>query len=245
MSASCSGVSVRWRLRQASGRQAEIDRAALVLLHVVQAMAHQHRELVDIGGLVGEQAGLAHADQRRVDALMRAAFRRQRHARGRRHDHEARILVAGVVQRIEAAGDERIVERADRQQARAEQLVAEPQRRELDEQVVLGDAELDMLAARRLAPELGRHDLELAEHVLGFGVRPQAAPVHPGAEIGRDRDVGRGGDDALATARCPRRRWRSGSCRSLPGCSTSCRWAAAAPPGSPRRAPRCGGGLRR
>ena len=53
--------------------------------------------------------------------LVRAAFGRQRHARRRRHQHEARILVAGVVQRIEAAGDERIVERADRQQPRAEE----------------------------------------------------------------------------------------------------------------------------
>ena len=53
-----------------------------------------------------------------------------------------------------------------------------------------------MLAARRLAPELGRHDLELAEHVLGFGMGPQAAPVHPGAEVGRDGDVGRRRHDA-------------------------------------------------
>jgi hypothetical protein len=62
--------------------------------------------------------------------------------------------------------------------------VAEAERGELDEQVVLGDAELDMLAARRLAPELGRHDLELTEHVLRLGVAEQAAPVDPGAEIG-------------------------------------------------------------
>ena len=121
--------------------------------------------------------GLADADQRRMDALVGAALRRQGQPRRRGDDHEARILVAGVVQRIEAAGDEGIVERADRQQARAEQLMAEAQRRQLDEQVVLGDAELDVLAARRLAPQLGRHDLEFAEHVLGLGMGPQAAPV--------------------------------------------------------------------
>jgi hypothetical protein len=72
-------------------------------------------------------------------------FGRQRDARRRRDDHEAGVLVAGVVQRIEAARDERVVERADRQQAGAEQLVAQPERGELDEQVVLGDAELDVL----------------------------------------------------------------------------------------------------
>jgi hypothetical protein len=33
---------------------------------VVEAEAHQHRELVDIGRLVGQKAGLADADQRRV-----------------------------------------------------------------------------------------------------------------------------------------------------------------------------------
>ena len=36
--------------------------------------------------------------------------------------------------------------------------------------------------------------------------REQAAPVDPGAEIGRDRDVGRGGDDALGEIASSRRR---------------------------------------
>ena len=142
-------------LRQAARRKTQIDRAALGLLHVVEAVPHQDRQLVDIGRLVGDEAGLADADQRRVDALVRAAFRCERHARRRRHDHEARILVAGVVQRIEAARDEGIVERADRQQARAEDLVAEAHGGQLDEQIVLGDAELDVLALRRLAPAAG------------------------------------------------------------------------------------------
>ncbi len=107
-------------LRQAARGEAQVERRALRLLHVIEPEAHQHREFVDEGGFVGEQARLADADQRRVDALMRAALGRQRHARGRGHDHESRILVARVVQRIEAAGYEGIVERADRQQACAE-----------------------------------------------------------------------------------------------------------------------------
>ena len=44
---------------------------------------------------------------------MRTAFRCQRHAGRRADDHEARILVAGVVERIEAAGDERIIHGPD------------------------------------------------------------------------------------------------------------------------------------
>ena len=65
---------------------------------------------------------------------------------GRRRDQqEARILVAGVVQRIEAALDERVVERADRQQPLAEDRMRQAERREQDEQIDLGDAEFDML----------------------------------------------------------------------------------------------------
>ena len=70
------------------------------------------------------------------------------------------------------------------------------QRRHQDEQVHLGDAELDVLALRREIPVEGRGDLLAAEQVGLLGAREQAAAVDPGAEIGRDRDVGRRGDDA-------------------------------------------------
>ena len=92
------------------------------------------------------QARLAERDQRRVDRLVRAAFGAERDAARRRDQQEARVLVAGVVERIEAAGDERVVERADREQALAEQVAREAGGGEHQEQVVLGDAELDMLA---------------------------------------------------------------------------------------------------
>ena len=173
---------------------------------------------------------------------MRAAFGRQGHARGRRHQHEARVLVAGVVQRIEAALDERIVERADRQQPRAEQRRGEAQRGELEEQIVLGDAELDVLALRRHRPALRRDDLFLAKRVGALGAVEDAAPVDPRPEIGRDRDVGRGRDDALGELAVARRRCRPGSCRSLPA---STAWRRAGPAGSaaPRSRRRsCGAG---
>jgi hypothetical protein len=61
---------------------------------------------------------------------MRAAFRRQRDARRRRHQNETRVLVAGVIERIEAARDERIVQRADRQQPLAVDGVRQAERRQ-------------------------------------------------------------------------------------------------------------------
>ena len=100
-----------------AGREPQIDRAAglvaqpgrlvgialAVALHVVEGEAHDHRELVDEGRLEGGEAVLRQADQGRRDRLMGAAFGRQGHAGWRRDDHEARILVAGIVQGIEAA----------------------------------------------------------------------------------------------------------------------------------------------
>ena len=85
---------------------------------------------------------------------MRAAFGRERDARRGRRDDEPRFLIAGVVQRIEAAAHERIVERADGQQPLAKQRVGQAQRRQHQEQVHLGNAELEVLAFRTHLPFL-------------------------------------------------------------------------------------------
>ncbi len=58
-----------------------------------------------------------------------------------------------------------------------------------------------MLPPGREIPGEGRRDLLLAEFVGLFGAGKQPAPVHPAAEIGGDRDVGRCGDDALRQRR--------------------------------------------
>src|SRR6185437_14365344 len=108
----------------------------------------------------------------------------------------AGVLVAGVVERIETAGNEGIVERADRQQALAVDRVRQAQRREQDEQIVLGDAELEMLALRRELPVESGRDAFVLERVGHLLVREQAAPIHPWAEIGGNSDIGRRGDDA-------------------------------------------------
>ena len=165
-------------------------------LHVLETPAHDDGEFIDEGRLERCQPILRHADQGCCDRLMRAAFRRQRDAGRRRRHHEARVLVTGVVQRIEAALDEGIVQRADRQQPHAVDGVRQAERRQHDEQVHLGDAELEVLAFRRIIPVEGRGNFLLPEQVVVFRLREQPAPVDPGAEIGRDGDVGRRGDDA-------------------------------------------------
>ncbi len=205
-----ASASSIWRLRllDRPRREAQIDRAAGIALHVLEAPAHQHGELVDEGRLEARHAGLRQADQRLARRLMRAALGREGQAGRRRHQHEAGILVAGVIQRIEAALDEGIVERADRQQPRAEERTAEAERGELEEKIVLGDAELDVLALRREQPALRRDDLLVAEHVLPLGAVEEAAAIDPAAEIGRHGDVGRGRDDAAGELAARRRRDR-------------------------------------
>ena len=76
-----------------------------------------------------------------------------------------------------------------------------PERRQQDEQIHLGDAELDVLALRRELPVERRGDALALEGVGHALAGEQAAAVDPGAEIGRDGDVRRGGDDALGERR--------------------------------------------
>jgi hypothetical protein len=53
--------------------------------------------------------------------------------------------------------------------AAREQLVAEAHGGQLDEQVVLGVPSSRYWPRGVLAPQLGRHDFEFAEHILGLG----------------------------------------------------------------------------
>ena len=75
--------------------------------------------------------------------------------------------------------------------------VRQAQRAEQQEQVLLGDAEFDVLALRRHAPALRGGKLRVAEHVVLHVPVEDAASVHPGPEIGRDRHVRARRDDAL------------------------------------------------
>ena len=79
---------------------------------------------------------------------MRAAFAGERDAGRRRHQNETGVLVAGIVERIEPARDEGVVQCADRQQPLAVDRMRQAERRQQHEQVVLGDAEFDVLPLR-------------------------------------------------------------------------------------------------
>ncbi len=163
------------------------------------------------------QAGLAECDQGRIDRLVRAAFGAERDAARRRDEQEARILITGVVEAIEAAGDERVVKRSDREKARSEQVAGEAGRREHQEEIALGDAELDMLPIVVAAPFLCRGNLCLGEDVGHLAAPEQAALVHPGAEVGRNGDVGRGRDDPVGEVAARTWTGRAGFGRTRPG----------------------------
>ena len=100
------------------------------------------------------QARLAERDQGRVDRLVRSALGTKRDSARSRDEQEASVLVAGVIERIEAAGDERIVEGADGEEALAEQVAGQARGGEHQEQVALGDPKLDVLAFVAGAPLL-------------------------------------------------------------------------------------------
>ncbi len=75
--------------------------------------------------------------------------------------------------------------------------MGEAEGREQDEEVHLGDAELDMLALRREVPGEGGGNALLPEGVGQRLAGEEATPIDEGAEIGRDGHVRRAGDDAL------------------------------------------------
>ena len=101
-------------LRDRSRAQPQIDRRPVRALHDVEGMLHHHRKFVGKGRLEIGEVRLAHADQRRVDRLVRAPFACKSDTRGRAHQQEARILIASVIERIEPARNERIIDCADR-----------------------------------------------------------------------------------------------------------------------------------
>jgi len=79
------------------------------------------------GGLVVGNGGKRHADARRDHGLMGATLGGKAHPRGRGHDDEPSTRVERVVERVESAGDERIVEGADGKERHAGQLAREPE----------------------------------------------------------------------------------------------------------------------
>ena len=153
-------------------------------------------DLLGEGGLEVADRGQRDPDARRDHRLVRAALGREAHARRRRRHDEPRARVQRVVERVEAARDERIVERADGQERRAGQLAREAEGAEGQEQVVLRDAELDVLAGRRFLPHDG-----LRRALDGPGLHARhvhALAIDPRREVRGHRHVGGERDDAIA-----------------------------------------------
>ena len=93
-------------------------------LQATQAGEQDPLQLLRERGLVVGDGGQRDADAGRDHRLVRAALRREAHARrGRGHD-EATSRVERVVERVEPAAHEGIVERADGQERAARQLQA-------------------------------------------------------------------------------------------------------------------------
>src|SRR5207249_11248382 len=113
----------RQALVDRTGREPQIEAVALALRDLAQASEQDPLDLAAEGGLVVRDAGQRHADAWRDDRLVSAAFRRQRDAGRRGDDDEAAAGVERVVDRVESAIDERIIERADGQEGSARQLV--------------------------------------------------------------------------------------------------------------------------
>ncbi|MNK98910.1 hypothetical protein D3C87_1192890 [compost metagenome] len=120
---------------------------------------------------------------------MRATLRRQRHAGWRSDDHEAGILIAGIVQGIQSACDERVVDRANGQEPFPEERVGKTRGAQQKEQVHLGNAELDMLALRCELPFGRRGNLLIHERVGTSVPREQLSAIDPWAQICRSGHV--------------------------------------------------------
>ena len=120
---------------------------------------------------------------------MGPAFRRERHAAGGAGNDKSRILIAGLIERIESACHERVVDCTDRTEAFSKQAVGQACRAQQLKQMHLGNAELNVLALRRELPFLRGGNLLITEGVALIVTRKQAAPINPRTDIGGHGDI--------------------------------------------------------
>src|SRR3546814_15174003 len=100
-------------------------------------------------------------------------------------EQETRVLVAAVIQGIEAARNEGIVDGADRQEARPKQRSRESQGCEHQEEIILRDAEFDMLSNAIAGPFLSGRDFRAREDILELAATKQPSLITERTEIGR------------------------------------------------------------
>ena len=169
--------------------------AAAVTLHVIKRPFHNDRKFVHEGRLERGKPVLGHADQRRCNRLMRPAFGGQRDAGRGADQHKAGVLVAGVVQCIEAARHERVIDRANGDQAFAKQGMRQACRAQQQHQVHLCDAQFDVLTVWGEFPFGGRGDFVILKGVRSGRACKQFAPIDPSPKACRAGDVRRCCDD--------------------------------------------------
>ena len=176
--------------------QAQVGGLAVRAPEPRQRVQERPLQVAPEGGLPRGAAGLADADRRRDDRLVRAALGRQRHAARRAHQDRLAAGVHAERPRLQRAPHERVVDRADRQQRLA---VAAPGGAQLAQQaheVGLGDAQLDVAARGRLVPVHERLRI-VGEPVAPLSHRPDAALVDPAAQVGGAGHVGAERDHPL------------------------------------------------
>lgn len=108
------------------GAQAQIDRPPIICLEMPKKPLHHQGQLVGKGRFKRGKSRLAHSDQRCVDRLMRTTLRSKGYSRRRGDKQEPRILVAAVVEGIQSARDEWVIDRSDWNQSRTEKGAAKP-----------------------------------------------------------------------------------------------------------------------
>ena len=182
---------VTLRLAQWLGRQAHVNRPAVLGLHMIKRPAHDRGNFIAKAWLKAGQARLAHADHRRADRLVRTTFRCERNAAWCGDNHKPCILITGVIQRIQTARNERIIQRANREQSLPKQAVRQTKGGQIQKQIVFGNTQFDMLPAWRTYPFLGRRNLAFAKLIDKVFAAKQSALVHKPAKVGRHRHIRR------------------------------------------------------
>ena len=134
------------RLIDRLGREAEVERLAVRLLHPVERVEQEPLELAGVARLRVGEAGRLDSDPRRRERLMRAALAGEGDPGRRAGEDETGARVGRVDDALERAHDERVVDGADRKEPFTLEVPGEAELPEQEDEVHLGDPHLDVLA---------------------------------------------------------------------------------------------------
>src|SRR5207249_3389632 len=125
------------RLLDRLRREPQVERLAVRLLELREAVEEQPLELAGEARLRVDEPRELQSDPRRDRRLVRAALARERDARRRAGDDEPRAGVRRVEEPFEAPADERVVQCPDREERLSMDLRREAELAEQQEQVHL------------------------------------------------------------------------------------------------------------